>query len=157
MRAFESLGNVVSPLKVIEQMGADILRLWVSSADYRKDVAASSNILKQITEAYRKIRNTSRYLLANLYDFNPENDRVDYANLSEIDKWALLRLQSLIKRVTKAYDEYEFHLVYHTIHNFCVLDMSSFPVLSDKYLPSPRTQGFQALFELVLPAWENRF
>lgn len=122
----KSLGNVVSPLEVIEQMGADILRLWVSSADYRRDVAASSKILKQMTEAYRKIRNTSRYLLANLNDFDPENDKVDYNNLKEIDKWALLRLHNLIKRVTKAYEEYEFHLVYHSIHNFCVLDMSSF-------------------------------
>lgn len=122
----KSLGNGVDPLEVIEQMGADILRLWVSSADYRRDVAASPGIMKQMTEAYRKIRNTFRFLLSNLYDFNPERHMVSYENLSEIDRWALLKLHKLIDRVTKAYKKYEFHVIYHSVHNFCVIDMSAF-------------------------------
>lgn len=121
----KSLGNGIDPLKVIDQMGADILRLWVSSADYRTDVAASPNILKQITESYRKIRNTSRYLLGNLYDFDPGKDKVSYEALVEIDKWALLKLNKLIKKITAAYENYEFHTVYHSVHNFCAVDMSS--------------------------------
>jgi len=122
----KSLGNGVDPLEVIEKMGADIIRLWVSSADYRHDVAISQGILKQITEAYRKIRNTCRYLLGNIYDYNPEKDRVAYKDLLEIDKWALLKLQQLIKKVTEAYQNYEFHTVHHNIHNFCAVDMSAF-------------------------------
>lgn len=122
----KSLGNGIEPLKVIEQMGADILRLWVSSADYRSDVAASQGILKQVTETYRKIRNTFRYLLGNIYDFDYTTNKVPYNDLLELDKWALLKLAKLIKKVTKAYDEYEFHVVYHAIHNFCTVDMSAF-------------------------------
>lgn len=122
----KSLGNVVSPLDVVQEMGADILRLWVSSADYKRDVAASPNILKQTTESYRKIRNTIRYLLANLYDFDVENDRVSMEQMKEVDKLALSKLNNLIKKVTKAYDNYEFHIVYHSIYNFCIVEMSTF-------------------------------
>jgi len=121
----KSAGNGIDPLDVIKQMGADILRLWVSSADYRSDIAASPNILKQIAEAYRKIRNTYRYLLGNLYDFDPVKDKVAYQDMPEIDKWALLKLQKLIKKVTDAYENYEFHVVYHSIHNFCSVEMSA--------------------------------
>lgn len=121
----KSLGNVVDPLKVIKQMGADILRLWVSSADYRGDLAVSNSILKQTSEAYRKIRNTSRFLLGNIYDFNPVKDRVAYADMQEMDRWALLRLQRLIEKVVSAYRDYEYHTVYHAIHNFCTVDMSA--------------------------------
>ncbi|MBO8136659.1 MAG: isoleucine--tRNA ligase [Desulfotomaculum sp.] len=121
----KSLGNVVDPLKVIKQMGADILRLWVSSADYRADLAVSNNIIKQLTEAYRKIRNTARFLLGNLKDFDPEKHSLPYNDLLELDRWALLRLQRLIDRVLKAYKNYEFHVVYHAVHNFCVVDMSA--------------------------------
>jgi len=122
----KSLGNVTDPLDVIKQMGADILRLWVSSADYKADVASSPGIIKQMSEAYRKIRNTSRYLLGNLYDFNPEKDKVAYQDLPELDKWALLKLHKLINRVLEAYRNYEFHVVYHAVHNFCAVDMSAF-------------------------------
>ncbi|MGE5405526.1 MAG: isoleucine--tRNA ligase [Candidatus Saccharibacteria bacterium] len=125
LKMSKSLGNVVDPLKLTEEMGADILRLWVSSADYRNDVAASDNIMKQTAEAYRKIRNTCRFILGNLYDFDPSKDRVAVENMSELDRWALLKLNRLIGRVTKAYDNYEFHVVYHSIHNFCTVDMSS--------------------------------
>ncbi len=122
----KSLGNVTDPLDVIKQMGADILRLWVSSADYKADVAASPGILKQMAEAYRKIRNTARYLLGNLYDFEPQKDRVSYADMGELDRWALLKLHKLLKRVLDAYRNYEFHVVYHAVHNFCTVDMSAF-------------------------------
>jgi isoleucyl-tRNA synthetase len=121
----KSLGNGIDPLEVIDKMGADILRLWVSSADYRNDVAVSPNILKQITEAYRKIRNTCRYLLGNLYDFDPQKDRVSYDRMLEIDRWAVMKLHMLIKKVTDSYLNYEFHTVHHNIHNFCAVDMSA--------------------------------
>ncbi len=122
----KSLGNGIDPLEVIEKMGADILRLWVASADYRHDVALSPAILKQITEAYRKIRNTCRYLLGNLYDFHPQENRVADEQLLEIDHWALLKLHQLIQKVTEAYQNYEFHTAYHLLHNFCAVEMSSF-------------------------------
>ncbi|MGI6686048.1 MAG: isoleucine--tRNA ligase [Bacillota bacterium] len=122
----KSLGNVVDPLKVINQMGADVMRLWVSSADYRSDLANSPNIMKQVSEAYRKIRNTARFLMSNLYDFDPVKDRVDIADLQELDRWAMHKLHKLIERVLNAYRNYEFHIVYHAIHKFCVVDMSAF-------------------------------
>ncbi|NTW05395.1 MAG: isoleucine--tRNA ligase [Peptococcaceae bacterium] len=121
----KSLGNVVDPLKVINQMGADILRLWVSSADYRGDLAASQAILKQMTESYRKIRNTCRFLLGNIYDFIPAIHKVKYEEMQEIDRWALNRLQRLVERVAGGYRDYEYHTVYHAVHNFCTVDMSA--------------------------------
>ena len=129
----KSLGNVVDPLKMIEELGADILRLWVASADYRSDVAVSENIIRQSAEAYRKIRNTCRFILGNLYDFDYEKDQVPYEKLSELDRWALLKLEKLLRRVTKAYQDYEFHIVFHSIHNFCTVDLSNiyFDVLKD--------------------------
>ncbi|MGI6553247.1 MAG: isoleucine--tRNA ligase [Bacillota bacterium] len=136
----KSLGNGIDPLDVANQMGADILRLWVASADYRKDVAASPEILKQMTEAYRKIRNTCRFILGNLYDFRPEGDQVLYEDMPELDRWALLRLHRLIERVTEAYQNYEFHIVYHAVHNFCAVDLSAFylDIIKDRlYVSAP--------------------
>lgn len=135
----KSLGNVVDPLKVINQMGADILRLWVSSADYRSDLSVSPNIIKQMTESYRKIRNTARFLLGNLYDFDPSKDKVAYEKLPELDRVALMELHKLIKRVLKAYENYEFHVVYHAIHNFCVVDLSAFylDIIKDRLYTAP--------------------
>jgi isoleucyl-tRNA synthetase len=129
----KSLGNVVEPQKVIKQLGADILRLWVCSADYRGDLAASENILKQIAEAYRKIRNTFRFLLGNLYDFDAKK-AVPYRELPEIDRFALSRLERLKRRVLNAYRDFEFHVVYHAVHSFCVVDLSAFylNVLKDR-------------------------
>lgn len=127
----KSLGNVVAPADVINKNGAEILRLWVSAEDYREDIRISKEIIDRLVEAYRKIRNTARFLLGNLNDF----DGRDYSeHLLEIDRWAMSRLQELIKRVTKAYEEFEFHLVYHSIYNFCVVDMSSFylDILKDR-------------------------
>lgn len=121
----KSVGNTIYPQDVIKQYGADILRLWVASADYKADIRISNDILKQMAEVYRKIRNTFRYILGNLADFNPETDRVEYSSLLEIDRWALLRLEQVRERVTHAYEEYEFHTLYHTVHNFCAVDLSS--------------------------------
>lgn len=122
----KSLGNVIDPQDLIENFGADVLRLWVASADYRSDVAVSQNIMNQLSEAYRKIRNTFRFMLGNLYDFNPSQDCLSYEELSLLDNWVLLKLHQLIQRVTKAYENYEFHIVYHAIYNFCAVDLSSF-------------------------------
>jgi len=121
----KSLGNGVDPLQVVNDMGADILRLWVSSADYKNDVAASPRIMKQMVEAYRKIRNTLRFMLGNLYDFDPEQNAVAYSELQEIDRWMLSRLAKVIDKVLKAYEDYEFHAVYHTVHNFCTVELSA--------------------------------
>lgn len=122
----KSLGNGINPMDVVKEYGADILRLWVSSSDYKSDVRISKGILKQLSEIYRKIRNTSRYMIGNLYDFNPDKDIVSYEDMNELDRWALLKTQNLIKDVTNAYENFEFHILYHDIHNFCVIDMSNF-------------------------------
>ena len=130
----KSIGNVIDPLKVIDRRGADILRLWVSSVDYTVDVALSEDILKQISDSYRRIRNTFRYLLGNTYDFDMAKDKVEFKSMTEVDRWALNRLGRLIKNVEKAYDNCEFYKVYHAIHNFCAVDMSSFymDILKDR-------------------------
>ena len=130
----KSAGTGVAPQEVIDQYGAEVLRLWVSAADYRDDVRISKEILTHLAEAYRRIRNTSRYLLGNLSDFDPAIDKVADADLLEIDRWALHRLQLLVQRVEKAYDDFEFHVVFHTLHNFCAVDMSSFylDILKDR-------------------------
>jgi isoleucyl-tRNA synthetase len=122
----KSLGNGVDPLKVIEQFGADILRLWVVSADYKSDMKYSPEIVKQLTEIYRKIRNTARYILGNLYDFNPAADSVDIKDMEELDKWALHKLNIVVNKVKSAYESYDYHIVYHAIHNFCTVDLSNF-------------------------------
>jgi isoleucyl-tRNA synthetase len=122
----KSLGNTLSPNDVMNQLGADILRLWVSSVDYQADVRVSNDILKQVAEVYRKIRNTFRFMLGNLFDFNPSVHKVAYEELSEIDRYMLVKLNNLIDRVTKGYEEYQFSSIYHAIHNFCTIDMSSF-------------------------------
>ena len=130
----KSLGNVNAPSEVIDEYGADILRLWVASSDYHSDVRVSTDIIKQLAEVYRKIRNTARYILGNLYDFNPDTDSVSDDQLTELDRWALDRLNSLTEKVRAAYDRFEFHIVYHAVHNFCTVDMSNFylDVLKDR-------------------------
>jgi isoleucyl-tRNA synthetase len=122
----KSLGNGIDPADVIKEYGADILRLWVASSDYTTDIRISKDLLKQLSEVYRKIRNTARYILGNINDFNPDSDSVDYSEMNELDKWALGRMTNLIKKVNEAYSTYEFHLMFHAIHNFCVVDMSNF-------------------------------
>ena len=130
----KSLGNGIDPQDVIKQYGADVLRLWVASSDYHADIRISPDILKQLSEAYRKIRNTARYILGNISDFNPDTDMAEPSEFMSIDKWALAKLNNLIDKVKEAYDKYEFHIVYHAIHNFCVVDMSNFylDVLKDR-------------------------
>jgi isoleucyl-tRNA synthetase len=148
----KSLGNVVAPEKVTEQYGADILRLWVSSTDYKADVRISGDILKQLSEMYRKIRNTIRFLLGNLHDFDPGSCRVPVGEMEELDRWALGRLAGLIDRCTQAYEEYDFHLVYHNAHTFCVVDMSAFylDVLKDRLYTSAPASGGRRAAQTVL-------
>ena len=122
----KSLGNGISPQEVIKDYGADILRLWVLSSDYQSDVRLSKDILKQITEVYRKIRNTARYILGNTSDFDPNKDMVAYEEMEEIDKFALARLNKLVKAYQDSYDKYDFHTAYQLINSFCVVDMSNF-------------------------------
>lgn len=121
----KSLGNVISPLDVIKDSGADVLRMWVSSEDYRSDVKISKNSLAQISNAYRRIRNTLRYLLSNLYDFDPARDSVAYSALSEEDRWVLRELGLMAGRVRAAYDEFEFHRIYQEVNNFCVTQLGA--------------------------------
>ncbi|MGE5173126.1 MAG: isoleucine--tRNA ligase [Betaproteobacteria bacterium] len=130
----KSAGNVVAPQEVIDKYGAEVLRLWVSAADYRDDIRISQEILTHLAEAYRRIRNTCRYLLGNLADFDPDKDNVPDDKLIEIDRWALYRLQLLIQRVESGYNDFEFHIVFHSLHNFCAVDMSAFylDVLKDR-------------------------
>ncbi len=120
----KSLGNSISPDEIIKKYGADLVRLWVASSDYSVDVRCSDNIFKQLSEAYRKIRNTARIMLANLGNFNPDTDSVKVEDMLEIDRWALSRLNTLISTCREGYDAYEFHTVYHAINNFCTIDMS---------------------------------
>lgn len=125
----KSLGNGVDPSEITEKYGADILRLWVASSDYHADIRFSNEILKQLTDTYKKIRNTARYILGNLGDntgFSVKNDIVPIDELHEIDKWALVRLNALIEKCKAAYDAFDFHVAVHAIHNFCVTDMSNF-------------------------------
>ncbi len=130
----KSQGNGVSPEKVVQKYGADILRLWVASSDYHSDVKISYDVLGQLSESYRKIRNTVRYMISNLYDFDPNKDLVETSEMEEMDKWAILRLNELIDTVEDAYEKLEFHGVYHAIHKFCIVDMSNFylDVLKDR-------------------------
>ncbi|ULL17573.1 isoleucine--tRNA ligase [Paenibacillus sp. H1-7] len=143
----KSLGNTVDPNQVCDKLGADILRLWVSSVDYQADVRISDNILSQITEVYRKIRNTLRFLLGNLSDFNPAADRLAASEMSELDRFAMIRLNRMIERVMKAYDAYEFHIVYQAVHHFCAVEMSAFylDICKDRlYASAPADAGRKA-------------
>ena len=122
----KSLGNGVDPADLIKDFGADIVRLWAASSDYHADVRCSKEIFKQIAQNYLKFRNTARYCLANLGDFNPNTDMVPAAQLEELDKWALTKLDKLVSFCKKAYNNYEFHMVSHAINDFCVVELSSF-------------------------------
>lgn len=122
----KSLGNGIDPMDVIKEYGADILRLWTASADYQTDIRISPRILKQLSEVYRKIRNTARFMLGNLYDFDPDKDGVEYDDLTDLDKWALHKGEKLLEKVVNAYREYEFHILFYAMHHFCVVDMSNF-------------------------------
>ncbi len=122
----KSLGNVISPQDVIKHLGADVLRLWVAATDYSGELSVSGTILEHMAEAYRKMRNTLRYLLANLYDFDPGRDALPPENMLALDRWLLARAARLQEEVRGAYTDYQFHLIYQKIYGFCVVDLSSF-------------------------------
>ncbi len=142
----KSLGNVIAPQDMIKEFGADILRLWVLASDYKSELALSKGILKQVSEVYRKIRNTARFILGNISDFDV-NKPIAYDDLEEIDKWALLKLNKLVKDCTKAYDEYDFNKAYQAINTFCVIDMSNFylDIIKDRlYTAKPNSKERRA-------------
>ncbi|MDZ4165259.1 MAG: isoleucine--tRNA ligase [Smithellaceae bacterium] len=134
----KSSGNVIEPEQIIASHGAEILRLWVASEDYTDDIRISNEILSRLVEGYRRIRNTGRFILGNLYDFEVETHLVPVGEMEEMDRWAMHRLQEVIRRVRDAYDQYQFHVVYHTIHNFCSVDLSALylDILKDRLYTS---------------------
>jgi isoleucyl-tRNA synthetase len=122
----KSLGNVIAPEEIIEKYGAEILRLWATYEDYRDDIKISKDIINRLVETYRRVRNTLRFLHANIHDdFDPSQDSIPYEQLSYLDKWLLSRLNRLIDKVTEAYHNYTFHTIYHAIQNFCTVDLSA--------------------------------
>ncbi|MBO8155313.1 MAG: isoleucine--tRNA ligase [Bacillaceae bacterium] len=152
----KSIGNVIVPAKIMKQFGADVLRLWVASVDYQGDVRISNDILKQVAEVYRKIRNTLRFLLGNLHDFDPKKDAVKEAELQEVDRYMLVRFQELLKKVRNSYEEYEFSPIYHAVHNFCTIDLSSFyldfakDVLYVEPMDEKRRRSIQTVYYEIL-------
>jgi len=149
----KSLGNGIEPQEIIKANGAEIIRLWVSAEDYHDDIRLSKEIISRLTEAYRKIRNTGRFLLGTIHDFDEKNYS---ANLLEIDRWALSRLQGLIKKVTSAYDAFDFHEAFHSLYQFCIVDMSSFylDILKDRLYTfradSPERRAAQWVLQRIL-------
>jgi len=135
----KSLGNVIDPNEVIMTHGAEILRLWVASVEFGEDVTISADMLARLSEAYRKLRNTFRYCLGNLYDFEPQKDSVGGAQLEDLDAWALVRTAELLERVRAAYEEYAFHKVYRAIYDFATVDLSAFyfDILKDRLYTAP--------------------
>jgi isoleucyl-tRNA synthetase len=152
----KSKGNVIAPEEIIRKNGAELLRLWVAAEDYRDDVRLSKDILDRLTEAYRKIRNTFRFLLGNLDGFSPERDAVPYERMLEMDRYALILFHRLAEKVLRAYESYEFHLIFHAVNNYCAVDLSSFylNVLKDRLYCSraddpARRSAQSALFEIT--------
>jgi isoleucyl-tRNA synthetase len=121
----KSLGNVIAPQEVMDKYGAEILRLWVAAEDYRDDVRLSPDILKQLADAYRRFRNTARFMLGNLFDFNPESHWLEPGTREELDRLALSWLAQLLTRVKRAYEDYEFHQAFHRLHQFCAVELSA--------------------------------
>jgi isoleucyl-tRNA synthetase len=154
----KSLGNVISLDDLLPKYGAEILRLWVAAEDYTEEIRVSWEILDRLTDAYRRVRNTYRFLLGNLADFDPARDRQSYARLDEVDRWILDRLARLIDRVARAYDEYQFHMAFHTVHNFCAVDLSAqyLDIIKDRLYTSapddPRRRAAQTVCHDVLGA-----
>src|SRR5213594_2201273 len=161
----KSLGNYIALDELLPRYGAEILRLWVAAEDYTQDIRVSLEILDRLADAYRRIRNTFRFLLGNLADFDPARDRQSYARLDEVVRWILDRLGRLIGRVTRAYEEYQFHVVFHSTHNFCAVDLSAqyLDIIKDRLYTSaaddPRRRAaqtacydiFSALARLMAP------
>jgi len=161
----KSLGNGVEPDELLPKYGAEVLRLWVAAEDYTEDIRLSMEILDRLADAYRRMRNTFRFLLGNLGDFDPARERQPYARLDEVDRWVLDRLARLVDRVRRAYEEYQFHTVFHSVHNFCAVDLSALylDVIKDRLYTSapddPRRRAaqtacydvFTALARLMAP------
>lgn len=161
----KSLGNTVEPQKVIQQYGADVLRLWVASVDYSTDVRVSYDSLQQLAEVYKKIRNTIRFLISNLYDFDPGKDTLAYEKLSELDRFTLHKLQDVIGKVRTSFDSYAFYRFYQIVQNFCVIDLSNvyFAIVKDiLYIEAPNSalrrsvqtvlwEVLQALLGMITP------
>ena len=135
----KSIGNVIEPMEVIKTHGAEVLRLWAASVEFGEDVSISPEMLTRLSEAYRKLRNTFRYCLGNLYDFDPARDCVEGNQLEEIDTWALARTAELLERVQAAYSEYAFHKVYRGVYDFATVDLSAFyfDILKDRLYTAP--------------------
>ena len=158
----KSLGNGVDPADLIKDFGADIVRLWAASSDYHADVRCSKEIFKQIAQNYLKFRNTARYCLGNLNEFDP-NNLVAAADMEELDKWALTKLDALVKYCRKAYNGYEFHNITHAINDFCVVELSSFylDILKDRlYCEAKdglRRRSAQTALYLILDAMAKVF
>jgi isoleucyl-tRNA synthetase len=153
----KSLGNGVEPEELLPKYGAEIMRLWVAAEDYTEDIRLSTEILDRLADAYRRMRNTFRFLLGNLYDFDPVRDRQPSARLDEVDRWILDRLARLVDRVRRAYEEYQFHTVFHSVHNFCAVDLSAqyLDVIKDRLYTSaaddPRRRAAQtACYDIFL-------
>jgi isoleucyl-tRNA synthetase len=136
----KSMGNIIAPEEIIRKYGAEIIRLWVAATDYRDDIRLSQETLQRLSDAYRRIRNTARYLLSNLEGFNPATDMVADKELLELDRWALSRLSRLVEKVADAYNKYEFHVIYHAVHTYCGVDLSAFylDILKDRLYTSPK-------------------
>ncbi|MHB1870062.1 MAG: isoleucine--tRNA ligase [Steroidobacteraceae bacterium] len=136
----KSLGNVVAPQKVMNSLGADVLRLWVSATDYANEMSVSDEILKRMSDSYRRIRNTVRYLLGNLDGFDPGRDALAPEQMLELDRWVLARAGTLQREIREAYRRYAFHLIYQKVHNFCSVELGAFylDVLKDRMYTLPR-------------------
>jgi isoleucyl-tRNA synthetase len=152
----KSLGNAISPNEIIKELGAEILRLWVASSNYQEEVRLSEEILKRLVDAYRKLRNTARHALGNLYDFDPERDRVSRDEMWEIDRWALAATREVARKVIEAYKQFEYHVVYHALYNYATVTLSAvyFDILKDRlYTFAPKSVGRRsaqtALCEIV--------
>ncbi|MGB1581780.1 MAG: isoleucine--tRNA ligase, partial [Nevskiales bacterium] len=152
----KSQGNVVAPQSVVKQMGADVLRLWVSASDYRGEIAVSDELLKRTADAYRRIRNTLRFMLGNLHGFDPQAHRVAVDDMLALDRWAVARAAALQDEIRTAFDQFEFHKVYQKLHNFCVVDMGGFylDVIKDRLYTTQadsraRRSAQTAMYELA--------
>ena len=148
----KSIGNVIAPEEIIKKYGAEILRLWVSSEDYRDDIKISDEILRQLSDAYRKIRNTIRFFLGNLYDFDPSENRVGYEKMSELDRWALHQFEVFKRRAVKAYEDFDFHVVFHGLHQFCGVTMSALylDIIKDRLYTAPADSAERRAAQTVL-------
>jgi len=148
----KSMGNVVEPQKIVNKYGADVLRLWTASVDYTNDVKIGENIIQQLVEVFKKVRNTARFILGNLYDYNPAENYVKYENLNEIDKYALHKLQILIENITEAFDNYEFYKYYQLIQNFASVDLSSlyFDIIKDRLYTAGKNSHSRRSSQTVL-------